>query len=223
MNAAANTATLEPQDCEQEENSLSFMCAEALLLDYVQNGNRESFEQLVRRFEREIFSYLRRYLGDEHLAEDAFQGTFLLLHSKCSQFERGRKIRPWLYRIATNQANDLLRRNRRHRALSLDIALWENGDGESGPSMLDVVAGHDQQPCDALESAEECQRISSAVERLPDWLKQPILLVIYQQLKYREAAAVIGIPLGTLKSRLAEAIDRLTASVRRDSNQLASA
>ena len=223
MNTDVNAATLESHDSEHEEKSLAFVSSEDLLLDYVENGNRDSFAQLVCRFEREIFNYLRRYLGDEHLAEDAFQGTFLLLHSKCSQFERGRKLRPWLYRIATNQANDLLRRNRRHKSVSLDVALWDNGDGESGPSMLDIVAGQEQQPGDVLESAEECQRISSAVDRLPDWLKQPILLVIYQRLKYREAAAAIGIPLGTLKSRLAEAINRLTASVRRESNQRASA
>lgn len=168
----------------------------------------------VRRFEREIFNYLRRYLGDEHLAEDAFQGCFLLLHRKCHQFEPGRKLRPWLYRIATNQANDLLRRNRRHKSVSLEAARQGNGDGENAPSLLDIVADRDQLPIDALASIEECQRMSSAVARLPDWLKQPILLIIYQGLKYREAAAVIGIPLGTLKSRLAEAVRRLSLTVR---------
>ena len=192
-------AALELRDSALDELSVSPMSDESLLLDYVEHGNRDSFEQLVHRFEREIFNYLRRYLGDTHLAEDAFQGTFLLLHRKCRQFEPGCKLRPWLYRIATNQANDLLRRNRRHRSASLEAAMWQSDDGQNGPSLLDVVVQADPQPIDALESAEECQRVASAVERLPDWLKQPILLVIYQGLKYREAAAVIGIPLGTLK------------------------
>lgn len=209
-----NAARLELPDAEQDRQSASRTTDESLLLDYVQNGNRASFEQLVHRFEREIFNYLRRYLGDEHLAEDAFQGSFLLLHRKCHQFEPGRKLRPWLYRIATNQANDLLRRNRRHKSVSLEAARHGNNDGENGPSLLDVVANQDQLPSEALESIEECQNMSLAVTKLPDWLKQPIHLVIYQGLKYREAAAVIGIPLGTLKSRLAEAIRRLSACVR---------
>ncbi len=208
-----NAATLEFADGEQAQ-SAACVSDESLLLDYVQNGNRASFDALVRRFEREIFNYLRRYLGDEHLAEDAFQGCFLLLHRKCHQFEPGRKLRPWLYRIATNQANDLLRRNRRHKSVSLEAARQGNGDGENAPSLLDIVADRDQLPIDALASIEECQRMSSAVARLPDWLKQPILLIIYQGLKYREAAAVIGIPLGTLKSRLAEAVRRLSLTVR---------
>lgn len=211
--ATAANAVLNLPECERDPEFRVYRSDEALLLDYVEHCNRSSFEQLVRRFEGEIFSYLRRYLGDEHLAEDAFQGTFLLLHSKCGQFEPGRKLRPWLYRIATNQANDLLRRQRRHKSVSLDAALWQHGDGGDGPSMLDIMAQQNQHPSDALQSAEECRSIASAVERLPDWLKQPILLVIYQGLKYREAAAVIGIPLGTLKSRLAEAVNRLTASL----------
>jgi RNA polymerase sigma-70 factor, ECF subfamily len=214
MTPVANAVALELPDCERGEEFLPLSSDEALLLDYVENGNRDSFEQLVRRFEREIFNYLRRYLGDEHLAEDAFQGTFLLIHRKCRQFEAGRKLRPWLYRIATNQANDLLRRNRRHKSVSLETTVWERGDGENGPSLLDVLAGQCQQPSEALESAEERQRIASAIERLPDWLKQPILLVVYQRLKYREAAAAIGIPLGTFKSRLSEAVRRLTASMQ---------
>ena len=94
MNAAANTATWNPKTANKRKTPSHSLCGEALLLDYVENGNRESFEQLVRRFERELFSYLRRYLGDEHLAEDAFQGTFLLLHSKCSQFEPAANFGP---------------------------------------------------------------------------------------------------------------------------------
>ena len=75
---------------------------------------------LVHRYERELYSYLRRYLGDAAMAEDAFQGTFLQIHLKCGQFEPGRKFRPWLYTIATNQAIDAQRRNKRHRMVSLD-------------------------------------------------------------------------------------------------------
>jgi RNA polymerase sigma-70 factor, ECF subfamily len=92
---------------------------EELMSEYVQTGSQPAFQELVRRFEREIYSYLRHYLGDAHLAEDAFQATFLQLHLKCHQFEPGRRLRPWLYTIAGNQATDLLRRNRRHKAMSL--------------------------------------------------------------------------------------------------------
>ena len=93
---------------------------EQLLLRYRQTGDRELFAQLVYRYERELYSYLRRYLGDAEMAEDVFQAAFLLVHLKCGQFESGRKVRPWLYAIATNQAIDVQRRNKRHRMVSLD-------------------------------------------------------------------------------------------------------
>ena len=79
-----------------------------------------AFETLVHRYERELFAYLRRFLGDAQLAEDVFQSTFLAVHRKRARFVEGRPFRPWLYAIATNQAIDTQRRNRRHRMVSLD-------------------------------------------------------------------------------------------------------
>ena len=74
---------------------------EQLLGEYTQTGNRATFEELVRRYERELYNYLRRYLGDAEAAEDAFQLTFLHVHLKCGYFQPHRKLRPWLYTVAT--------------------------------------------------------------------------------------------------------------------------
>ena len=79
---------------------------EELLCDFRDNGNRNAFEQLVLRYEREMYNYLRNYLGDAQLAEDVFQNTFLQIHLKSDQFQTGRKFRPWLYTIATSRAID---------------------------------------------------------------------------------------------------------------------
>src|SRR5207237_701804 len=95
-------------------------CSDEDLLAQFQSGQRCAFEVLVRRYERELFGYLRRYLGDATLADDVFQNTFLQLYTKITTYERGRPVRPWLYTIATHQAIDALRRHGRHAALSLD-------------------------------------------------------------------------------------------------------
>ena len=63
---------------------------------------------------------MRRYVGSAEMAEDVFQATFLQVYVKRDRFEVGRRFRPWLYTIATNQAIDAQRRNRRHRMVSLD-------------------------------------------------------------------------------------------------------
>jgi len=185
-----------------------------LLARYVTEGDRQAFEELVHRYEHEIFNYLHKYLGDRHLAEDAFQATFLQLHRKCRQFEPGRPLRPWLYRIAANQATDLLRRNRRHKIGRLDVATWGDIDMDESSPLRDCLRDDgDIDPIDRLETAEDCQRVAAAVKRLPNWLKQPIMLVVYQGLKYSAAAEIIGIPLGTLKSRLYEAIRRVGRAI----------
>ncbi len=121
------TATRERTDCERMHRRSAVRPDEELLAAYVETENRDAFEELVHRYERELYSYLRHFLGDAQLAEDAFQTTFLQVHLKCRQFAPGRRLRPWLYTIAANQAVDLLRRNRRHKAVSLGTAAGDGG------------------------------------------------------------------------------------------------
>src|SRR6476620_4143506 len=110
---------------------------EELLLGYRETGDAKLFSELVHRYERELYSYLRRYLGDAEMAEDAFQAAFLQVHLKCAQYEAGRAVRPWLYTIATNQAIDAQRRSRRHRMVSLDRSSPK--DGEDVGRLLDLL------------------------------------------------------------------------------------
>jgi RNA polymerase sigma-70 factor (ECF subfamily) len=184
---------------------------EALLLNYRQAGSRDDFAQLVERYERELYSYLRRYLNDAELAQDVFQATFLQVHLKCEQFEEGRRFRPWLYTIATNQAIDAQRRNRRHRMVSLDRAGGGKGEDEIG-ALVDLLVSGEPNPLRELDRQERRETIRESVEQLPDSLKAVVVLVYYQGMKYREAADVLDIPVGTVKSRLHTAIQKLTES-----------
>jgi len=185
---------------------------EDLLLEYRAGGDRSAFTELVHRYERALFNYLRHYLGNAEMAADAFQNTFLQIHLKCEQFEPGRKVRPWLYTIATNQAIDEQRKNRRHRMVDLDRRMSEeNGtsdEGESG-AIVDLLDGDEPPAYEIAASKEEAEQVRDEIERLPDTLKHVLILVYYQGLKYREAADVLIIPVGTVKSRLHAAIERL--------------
>lgn len=181
---------------------------EQILLRYRQTGDRELFAQLVYRYERELFSYLRRYLGNAEMAEDAFQGTFLQVHLKCEQFQKGRRFRPWLYTIATNQAIDLRRRNKRHQLVSLD----GSGSDESGDDvkrLVNLLESAETGPETAAENSERDHRVRNTLNILPESMHAIIQLVYYQGMKYREAAEVLDIPVGTVKSRLHSAINRL--------------
>ena len=189
---------------------------EELLLEYRSREDRRAFEQLVHRYEKELYNYLRRYLGDAEMAEDAFQGTFLQVHLKCDRFEPGRKVRPWLYTVATNQAIDAQRRNRRHRMVSLDRRSAGRGYDDDAGSLAQLLQSEEVDPLERAESAEQHGFIRQEVDRLPSALKEVQILVYYQGLKYREAAEVLSIPVGTVKSRLHAAIRKLNQALTHD-------
>jgi RNA polymerase sigma-70 factor (ECF subfamily) len=168
-----------------------------------------AFETLVHRYEHELFSYLRRYLGSAEMAEDVFQSAFLQVHLKRDNFEDGRRFRPWLYTIATNQAIDAQRRNRRHRMVSLD---HRTGGEDDVGSLVEMLSGRGQTADQTMEDEEAKTWVRNAVEELPDPLKSALILVYHQGLKYREAADVLGIPVGTVKSRLHSALLKLNES-----------
>jgi RNA polymerase sigma-70 factor (ECF subfamily) len=185
---------------------------EQLLLGYRSRGDRGAFSELVHRYERELFGYLRHYLGDAAQAEDVFQQTFLQVHLKCDQFEPGRKVRPWLYTIATNQAIDLQRRQRRHRMASLDRRVGGESQDETGP-LVRLLDAPEPGPTEQTELAESRRQVRRAVDDLPEPARQVVMLVYFQGLKYREAADVLSIPVGTVKSRLHAAIQKLSETL----------
>jgi RNA polymerase sigma-70 factor (ECF subfamily) len=158
-----------------------------------------------------LYGYLRRYLGDDDLADDVFQNAFVAVFRKIRQYEPGRAARPWLYTVATNQAIDAMRRRGRRRERTSADPLQSGGD-ESGEPVgpLEAAAATVSDPMDAADTAETRRRVREAVDRLPDAFRQVILLVYFQGLKYQEVAEVLDVPVGTVKSRMHAAIARLS-------------
>jgi len=189
---------------------------EQLLQEYRLTDSQDLFATLVKRYERELYNYLRRFfLADAALAEDVFQATFLQVHLKRDLFESGRKFRPWLYTIATNQAIDAQRRNRRHRRLSLDQTYQngaQTGGSEGMGTLMDVVVGRESDPAESFQLHENSEWVRQAVDSLPEPLRKAVRLVYFRGMKYRDAAKIMSIPVGTVKSRLHSAMRRLGKS-----------
>ena len=181
---------------------------EALLTAYRRDGDADAFSVLVQRYERELFNYLRRYLGEATAAEDAFQATFLQVHLKCDQFAADRRFRPWLYTIATHQAIDAQRRNKRHQVASLDRRGSQDGGEELG-ALVELLSTREPGPVAQLNEGERRDWIRREVDRLPDGLRAAVAMVYYEGMKYREVAELLSIPVGTVKSRLHAAILKL--------------
>ena len=199
---------------QRAESSVVSLTDEQLLLGYCDQANsehdrREWFAELVHRYERDLFNYLRRYLGDAEQADDAFQATFLQVHLKRDQFEAGRTFRPWLYTLATHQAIDLQRRNRRHRMLSLDRQTSAEGDNPDG-KLLDLLTSSEPNPAVQYTADERRRWLSETIAEMPIGFREALELVYFQDLKYREAAEVLSVPVGTVKSRVHSAVLKLT-------------
>jgi RNA polymerase sigma-70 factor, ECF subfamily len=189
---------IDPLSHYSDEELLRLFCA----------GHTDLFGVLVRRYQRELYGYLRRYLGNPNLADDVFQATFLQVFLKAKQYEPGRPVRPWLYTIATNQAIDAMRRVARQTAVSLDHTTSESPEGDLR-TLLDLLESREEDPFEASQEEEKRRLVRDALEQLSEGLRQVVILAYYQGLKQRDIADILGIPVGTVKSRLHTALAKL--------------
>ena len=189
---------------------------EALLLRYALERTPANFDEIVERFGPALNGYLNKILGDRQMAEDALQGTFLQVHLNASAFEDGRSARPWLFTIAKRQAIDLFRRNRRHVVNHVSLSRWTHDDDTgSGGVLAETVAGKEPTPVERLIKGEEKESLMAALENVPQLQSEVVRLVHLDGLSHGEAAAKIGVPVGTVKSRASagrKALRKLTAA-----------
>jgi len=176
---------------------------EELLLEYRRTGIREAFEEIVCRYERELYKYLYRCLGNSANAEDVFQKTFLAVLKNCDKFDARREFRPWLYTIAANEAINYQRQTRRFRVIS------QMEDDSEGYSIVENIVGTEPEPFEAPMDREVAGKVREAVEQLPEQLRQAVYMVYFQGLTYREAADAVGIHFTTLSLRVKHAIGKL--------------
>ena len=173
------------------------------MADY-RHGDRGSFATLVSRYERELYHFLVRFLGDRAAAEDVFQETFLQVHQSADQFDAQRRFRPWLFTIAANKARDLIRSQARRPTNPLQASI-NPGDDESG-EYIDLMQAVETLPEGPLERKELQEAVQKTVMNMPDHLREILLLSYFHQFPYKQISDILDIPLGTVKSRLHAAV-----------------
>lgn len=176
---------------------------EQLLAAY-RDGDRASFTVLVSRYQRELFHFLVRFLGDRASAEDVFQETFLQIHQSIDQFDPQRRFRPWLFTIAANKARDFMRSQSRRPANPLQATV-SPGDEESA-QFIDLMQSGAQAPDADMEREELQAAVHATVMGMPEHLREILLLSYFHQFPYRQISEILRIPLGTVKSRLHAAV-----------------
>ncbi|MCC7021799.1 MAG: sigma-70 family RNA polymerase sigma factor [Thermomicrobiales bacterium] len=179
------------------------------LVRAAQAGDLEAFNLLVQRHERPVFNVALRLLRDVGLAEDATQDTFVRAWQNIGSFQTG-SVRSWLYKIATNRSYDMLRASARRPAGSLEAEMVE-----IEPIWSAGGAGEESPDAHALRR-ELSIYLERALTALPDDQRMVVLLVDVQGLDYHEVATVMGIALGTVKSRLSRARAKIRQALADD-------
>lgn len=158
-------------------------------------GDRDAFGALVLRHQRGLVNYIFRLVGSRDAATDLSQEVFLKVFVSLHSFDPRFRFTTWLYRIASNNAIDHLRR-RHPRTLSLSEPAM--ADEPSAP----MIAGTDPSPDDVLRGREMHSRISAAIAGLPVGYRQLIHLRHRNSCSYDEIAKITKLPLGTVKNRI---------------------
>ena len=159
-----------------------------------QAGDLDSFGVLAQRYERPLYSLAVRYLGRPEDAEEIRQEALLKAYSQAGSFKPDGRFRAWIYRIALNLCHDRSRRKRRLRWLSWSDAAGEGHEEPAIPS--DSGTGEE------VEQRERARHVRLALQSLPREQRDVLVLKEFEELKFREIAAVLGCPESTVKSRL---------------------
>jgi RNA polymerase sigma-70 factor (ECF subfamily) len=178
-----------------------------LLLRYAA-GDRDAFQQIVTRYKDPLYAFLRRFLNQTQLIEEAFQETFLQLYRSRESFDKSKALRPWLYTIAANKAKDVLRKQQRQSTVSLG-AMAEPAD-LNVDDVVNSLRSYEITPYDEAEKTERAENVREIIAQMPANLREILILAYFEQFSYKQMADMLSIPIGTVKSRLHTAIVHFT-------------
>ena len=174
--------------------------AEEVWIQKAAQGDLEAFNQLVLMYQDMAYNHAYALLADADLSEDATQESFLKAFQNIGRLQGG-SLRPWLLKIVTNSAYDLLRRTHRRPTQPL-FPMDEDGEEMESPTWM---ADPNPSVENTVEQKEETEHVYKLLAELLPVYRSVITLIDIDELDYTEAARILNVPLGTVKSRLAQA------------------
>jgi RNA polymerase sigma-70 factor, ECF subfamily len=172
------------------------------LMAQIQARNTSAFETLMARYQEMLRRHLLRTVRDKDIADDLLQEVFLRVWTRAEQWHGRGAFKGWLFRIATNLALNHIRSVQRHRQQPLEVPA--SGPGEEDESSMPnwMVDASSLGPDEVLEHAERYELLQRLVGGLPTEKREVFRLVYEAEMDIREVAQTLGIPEGTVKSRL---------------------
>jgi len=177
---------------------------ELLLISCARGGDREAFGELVEQYRDNVYRLAYRMCGNAYDADEAAQEAFVAAWRALPNFRGDAKFSTWLYRLTTNAAIDVMRREKRHQTV---------GDGE----MVDLADDADS-PQETVERTEQQEAVQEALATLSEEYREVLLLRYMEELDYAEIAEVLQLPSGTVKSRINRAKAALKTALLKSGN-----
>jgi RNA polymerase sigma-70 factor (ECF subfamily) len=185
-------------DFDRERVVLKDLSDEQLMLR-VQGGHSASFDELVGRYKDRLFNYLFRLVGNRDDAEEIAQEAFVKAYIHAEKYKTIAKFSTWLYTIATN----LVRNKMRSRGRAPKIySLWNKSSADADEEKLIDIIDPGRTPDEKVNDSELSEIINEAIKRIPMKYRDSFVLREINQLSYQEIAAVTGLKLGTVRSRI---------------------
>ena len=180
--AAGETARARPRLREDDREAI----------EACQRGDREAFDRLVQRYQRDVYRLCYRYLNRHEDADDVAQDVFIRAYRAIGRFRGDSAFSTWLYRIAVNACLNY-RAARKPPALEVPDALADPSPGAQSN----------------VERDEQSRRVREAVSRLPEKQRATVILKVYHDLTHEEVAGILGATVGTVKANLFHALGNL--------------
>ena len=185
--------------------------SDAMLVERTVAGDQKAFELLVIKYERRIQRLIGRMVRDVDLVEDIAQETFIRAYRALAQFRGEAQFYTWLYRIAVNTAKKALMDLKRNPTVS-ENSFKSDDDDETSPLENELTSS--ETPETLLAGKEIAQMVNTAMEALPEELRQAITLREIEGLSYEEISEVMNCPIGTVRSRIFRAREAISARIK---------
>jgi len=179
---------------------------DAQLLAQFAEGDEAAFRELVNRYKNGLYAFLKQFLNQQDMVEDAFQETFLQLFTSRDSFDTSRPLRPWLFTIAANKAKDALRK--KQRTAAVPIGSIAESQEMSFDDVLNTLTSDTTMPYEDLQKSETASLVGQVITDMPENLREILILAYFDKFSYKQMAQILSIPIGTVKSRLHTAVGR---------------
>lgn len=179
------------------------------LMGLVQADDQKAYEALYKRHRRPVMSYIGNMIHDKSVVEEVSQEAFFKLYRHRSQYEVGRKFRPWLWTIARNTTLDYLRKKR-------DLLLEDISSGEDERDAVSLIEDESTNIEEALMRKADQERVHDILNRLPDSQKEILSLASLSEMSYEEISEITGKSLSSVKSVLFRARKKFMEELKKE-------